>query len=1224
MRPLEGFTEVVAKECSRWGVQENTIFSTFTEKDGKASLLFTFDHIFDQCTTNAEIYEQYCHPIVDSVMRGFNGTIFAYGQTSSGKTHTMFGSGDEPGLVQQTVQNIFSIIENVPDREYLLRISYLEIYKEDLYDLLDEAKNKNLQIRETDGQAFIANLSEVTVSSPEAILSTMKSGEKLRHFGETDMNQRSSRSHTIFRMIIESSIREDNSEGVVTVSHLNLVDLAGSERAEQAGTTGNRFKEGVHINSSLSVLGQVISKLSRGERGHINYRDSKLTRILKNSLGGNAHTAIICNVTPASVEQTLCTLRFASSAKKIQNKPVVNEVISDSAALRRYHKQMQELQEKIKYLEDQGLSKKLQEKNSTIEELQQKVKELREQLVVSTHAAPQKSAHVKSRRHRRETWAAPRRALSLTFLRRDDFSILSPVDERSEARARVASSAMPCEKRPSKSSLPLDCSGISVPDFYGIDKADFERHLSEEEKWKNAEASLELSSSPCPQVCQSTSCHEKIESLEREVAILSKELCELREMTTLERLCCNTSRKRRKTDSYGHHSDNGASPIFAVPSNIARDVTRTRDITRTFCGSVGIDLEQENDTTTETLKYSDTVCLPEKTAAVRAETVDTAVCTDSCSAVEKEHKDFADVSTMTSSAFRGANEGQCQPSCHVESVDVVGVDAAVGTEDLSCHRSETRTAATQTDRTDTAEFSVGVDLRVCSCGKMVAGETLQKVDVSVGTENSAAIPQVEVRDAVTETEAAKTSDRAVTASLRPATRSQATLTDGVDAVQCPVATQTEAAETVDRALTARVEPATCDASTLTDTVDDPKARARDAASETTRITTADASVTARIVPGTNDKGVVTDAIACDDAKETEDRVATTEVARTTPSSTVAATAVPRIRTKASLKEPVSKNPSSESDSDSSITLSNTDDLDASNARYAVHVERFRRKLGEKGGNSAGQPSSAGSTGKGRHPANKDTRHSPEEGGNLLPAMLSVQINELRSLAQNPPLHPRIAVVTESSRSERGIQTDETGVNEPAKFMYRIAQLDEQIRSMKKSHRGREVELQSEIRRLRNGNLDNTVSLPDSQCSSCRRAKHEKARKPMSPGSREEALIMEAAKALSGPSIGDDMVIERLRAQLNHQTMRTKKLERKVSQLTSRRRLTTKDAATSTNANCCKSMDTNLHAAKDAATSPCGKENVASHTTVPSTSSTGSGPAFRRPPLLQNPDDCRVQ
>ncbi|XP_037086361.1 LOW QUALITY PROTEIN: kinesin-like protein KIN-7L, partial [Pollicipes pollicipes] len=288
-----------------------------------------------------------------------------------GKTHTMLATSRTRAPSPRVVHQMFDCVEQTPDREYLIRVSYMEIYKEVVADLLAEGAGtpKGLRIHEDpQGQVYVSELRELCVNTPEMLLGLMGRGETARHFGVTNMNDRSSRSHTIFRIIIESRVRdEEGEEGAVVVSHLNLVDLAGSERARQTGATGERFREGCSINSSLFELGNVISKLSEGAP-FINYRNSKLTRILQTSLGGNAKTAIICTVTPAAVEETHSTLRFASRAKTIKNKPHINEVVSDSAHLKRLKREIH------------GLRAELQREKQTnrateVEEMQQALAE---------------------------------------------------------------------------------------------------------------------------------------------------------------------------------------------------------------------------------------------------------------------------------------------------------------------------------------------------------------------------------------------------------------------------------------------------------------------------------------------------------------------------------------------------------------------------------------------------------------------------------------------------------------------------------------------------------------------------------------------------------------------------------------------------------------------------------------------------------------------------------
>ncbi|KAJ4972044.1 hypothetical protein NE237_005143 [Protea cynaroides] len=250
-------------------------------------------------------------------------------------------------------------------------MSYMEIYNEEINDLL-APEHRKLQIHESlERGIFVAGLREEIVASPEQVLDFMEFGESHRHIGETNMNVYSSRSHTIFRMIIESKEKSDDGNietscDAVRVSVLNLVDLAGSERAAKTGAEGVRLKEGSHINKSLMTLGTVIKKLSEGaesQGGHVPYRDSKLTRILQPALGGNANTAIICNITLAQVhaDETKSSLQFASRALHVTNCAHVNEILTDAALLKRQKKEIEELRTKLQdshseHLEDEILN----------------------------------------------------------------------------------------------------------------------------------------------------------------------------------------------------------------------------------------------------------------------------------------------------------------------------------------------------------------------------------------------------------------------------------------------------------------------------------------------------------------------------------------------------------------------------------------------------------------------------------------------------------------------------------------------------------------------------------------------------------------------------------------------------------------------------------------------------------------------------------------------------
>ncbi|XP_024907486.1 centromere-associated protein E isoform X6 [Pteropus alecto] len=411
VRPLNSREEALGEATQvYWKTDNNAIYQV----DGSKS--FNFDRVFHSNETTKNVYEEIAVPIIDSAIQGYNGTVFAYGQTASGKTYTMMGSDDYLGVIPRAIHDIFQKIKKFPDREFLLRVSYMEIYNETITDLLcNTQKMKPLIIREdVNRNVYVSDLTEEVVYTPEMALKWITKGEKNRHYGITKMNQRSSRSHTIFRMILESREKGEpsNCEGSVKVSHLNLVDLAGSERAAQTGTEGMRLKEGCNINRSLFILGQVIKKLSDGQiGGFINYRDSKLTRILQNSLGGNAKTRIICTITPVSFDETLSTLQFASTAKYMKNTPYVNEVSSDEALLKRYRKEIIDLKKQLEEvsletraqaMEKDQLAQLLEEKDLLQKVQIEKIQNLTRMLVTSSSLTSQQE--LKAKIKRRVTW----------------------------------------------------------------------------------------------------------------------------------------------------------------------------------------------------------------------------------------------------------------------------------------------------------------------------------------------------------------------------------------------------------------------------------------------------------------------------------------------------------------------------------------------------------------------------------------------------------------------------------------------------------------------------------------------------------------------------------------------------------------------------------------------------------------------------------------------------
>ena len=321
----------------------------------KSPTAFTFDHVFSPSASTQELHTQVAKPMIANVLEGYNATLFAYGQTTSGKTHTMVGSEDHPGLIPLTVEDLFKSIERA-ERVYRVWVSYLEIYNEVANDLL-QPRSINLKLRESPAEGcYVLGLKQVRVFNAADVMQLLEIGEKNKHYRETKIHDHSSRSHSVFKIRIDSSERgrmdlneeeEGKPAGGIRASVFNLVDLAGSERLNDSGS--GSIAETSHINKSLFVLTKVINKLADGPIGHIPYRDSKLTRILSNALGGNSHTAIICTIAPAAanLSLSLSTLRFASRAKSIVNRPVINEILDDSELLESLKAQIRRLEKQL-------------------------------------------------------------------------------------------------------------------------------------------------------------------------------------------------------------------------------------------------------------------------------------------------------------------------------------------------------------------------------------------------------------------------------------------------------------------------------------------------------------------------------------------------------------------------------------------------------------------------------------------------------------------------------------------------------------------------------------------------------------------------------------------------------------------------------------------------------------------------------------------------------------
>uniref|UniRef100_A0AAQ6A652 Kinesin motor domain-containing protein n=1 Tax=Amphiprion ocellaris TaxID=80972 RepID=A0AAQ6A652_AMPOC len=315
---------------------------------------FTYDYVFDPTAEQEEVFGTAVSPLLSGLFKGYHATVLAYGQTGSGKTFSMGGTytsaqENDPsvGVIPRVIGRLFEEREKRTDCEFCLAVSYLEIYNEDILDLLCSSKDKpTISIREDPKDGIkIVGLTERQVFSAHEMVGCLELGNSARTVGSTAMNAASSRSHAIFTITLEQRRGTDKSDSVV--SKLHLVDLAGSERQKKTKAEGDRLKEGISINRGLLSLGNVISALGDESKKNtfVPYRDSKLTRLLQDSLGGNSHTLMIACISPAdsNMEETINTLRYADRARKIKNKPVVN-IDPRAAEMKRLKQQVQELQ----------------------------------------------------------------------------------------------------------------------------------------------------------------------------------------------------------------------------------------------------------------------------------------------------------------------------------------------------------------------------------------------------------------------------------------------------------------------------------------------------------------------------------------------------------------------------------------------------------------------------------------------------------------------------------------------------------------------------------------------------------------------------------------------------------------------------------------------------------------------------------------------------------------
>lgn len=359
---------------------------------------FFFDHVFDEHIAQETIFTQVAENAVSWVKEGYNATIFTYGPTGSGKTFTMFGTEQDQGIIPRACEMVFNLIaddDNVT--EAYIQCSFLEIYRERIYDLLNKnGRDNNLRIRQhQDKGVFVQGLIEKFVYCPEDILETIDEGAKQRSTASTALNNTSSRSHAVLTLNIKQLLND----GSELLSKLHLIDLAGSENVGKSEVTGVSLSEAQMINQSLSSLGNVIYALTEPNRSHIPYRDSRLTYLLQDSLGGNSKTTLITTATPHSdaIGETMNTLKFAQRAKLIKNIPTINRNESNAnlkKIIKDLQRQLAELSDKYAYSQTivehhnvEQTSEEIGVLHAELDKLRKENVQLRAQLVEQTKKA---------------------------------------------------------------------------------------------------------------------------------------------------------------------------------------------------------------------------------------------------------------------------------------------------------------------------------------------------------------------------------------------------------------------------------------------------------------------------------------------------------------------------------------------------------------------------------------------------------------------------------------------------------------------------------------------------------------------------------------------------------------------------------------------------------------------------------------------------------------------
>jgi kinesin family member 5 len=341
---------------------------------------FTYDYIFDQFSIQKNVYLKVGKPVVDSVLEGYNSTILAYGQTGTGKTHTMIGGpGELKGIIPRCMKQIFSSIKKSTSHNFDVKVGFLQLYMEVLHDLIRPDINNPIRIREdTDEGIYLSGLTWINVASVSDCMNLLATGDRNRNVASTSMNSSSSRSHAVYMVKIEKRAKHnqedfelEKKDESMTKSTLYLVDLAGSERVSKTKVSGSRLDEAKNINLALLALGNCIQALTEGKSRYIPFRDSKLTRILEDSLGGNSKTSLIITIGPSvsNYQESVSSLLFATRAMKIQNTPELNIKIDYKALCAQLQSELDKINDN-KNITNIDINKLLEENNALKESIE--------------------------------------------------------------------------------------------------------------------------------------------------------------------------------------------------------------------------------------------------------------------------------------------------------------------------------------------------------------------------------------------------------------------------------------------------------------------------------------------------------------------------------------------------------------------------------------------------------------------------------------------------------------------------------------------------------------------------------------------------------------------------------------------------------------------------------------------------------------------------------------